>query len=488
MKKCGILLPIFSLPSEYGIGTFGRSAYEFIDFLNSCGQSIWQILPLSPTSYGDSPYQSPSAFAGNPYFIDPRVLLEKGYVREEDLAELSPAGERIDYGLLYRERYPFLRKAYVGFMKNVPTDYDEFKAKHERWLMPYALFMAIKDEMGGCDFHLWPDELLHGGKDPELYEKYKGSMEFYIFMQYEFFSEWSALKAYANSKGIEIMGDIPIYVAPDSADVWSEPYEFMLDERLNPKSVAGVPPDAFSADGQLWGNPLYDWERMRDGGYDWWVRRISHAAEMYDKVRIDHFLGFSNFFSIPAGASTPAEGTVVKGPRMDLFSVVKEKCPGIDIVAEDLGMLRDGVEELLSATGFPGMKVIQFSFDGYDNPHDPKNHTKNSVVYTGTHDNSTTLGFWSSLERSARLRYSRRLPKSRTEIVDRLIAYAMQSVAETVIIPMQDYLHLGDEARINAPSTKNGNWGWIMPSNYRRAPIAKRIKNMAADFDRAAFL
>ncbi len=485
MKKCGILLPVFSLPSRYGIGTFGKSAYKFIDFLDRTGQSLWQILPLTQTSFGDSPYQSPSAFAGNPYFIDPDVLYERGYIEKSDLDALTPTGDYIDYGRLYAERYPLLRRAYEGFSKARPDDYEAFLKENEFWLDSYALFMSIKDDMGGGDFHFWPEDLLGRRDMPTLLEKYAESMDYYRFIQYEFFSQWKALRSYATSKDIQIIGDLPIYVSCDSADLWSEPEQFLLDERLVPTRVAGVPPDAFSATGQLWGNPLYNWDGMREDGYSWWVERIRHAARLYDKIRIDHFVGFSNYFSIPKDAKTPAEGVVLMGPGLGLFERIKAQVPEADIIAEDLGMLQNGVAELLAGTGFPGMKVIQFSFEGGEsNPHTLSNHTAQSVVYTGTHDNPTSRGFWDSLSRSQKLRYARRMPVGYKNSVDRMIAYAMSSVADTVIIPMQDYLGLGNEARINAPSTTGSNWSWIMSEDYNRTTLIKKVKRFAFDSDR----
>ena len=485
MKKCGILLPIFSLPSRYGIGGFGKSAYEFIDFLKAAGQSYWQILPLSQTSFGDSPYQSPSAFAGNPYFIDPDMLAAEGYLSSADLEALTLTGENIDYGRLYTERYPMLRRAYEVFKKSPTKDFLKFKRENSFWLETYALFMAIKDDMGGREFLLWEKELLHGGRDKALEVRYAEKMGFYEFVQYEFMKQWEKLHKYANRNGIKIIGDIPIYVSLDSADVWGNPEEFLLDGDLKPSKVAGVPPDAFSAEGQLWGNPLYNYGRMREGGYKWWCQRIAHAARLYDKIRIDHFIGFSNFFAIHADAESPKQGSVIKGPGEEIFKCIKAAVPKADIIAEDLGMLREGVDELLEATGFPGMKVIQFSFEGEDNPHAPKNHKSNSIVYTGTHDNQTSKGFWQSLPAEARLRYGRLLPKGYSDPADRLIAYAMSSISDTVIIPMQDYMRKGDEARINAPSTTTKNWAWMLPQGYRRAALLKRVKSFAVKYKRA---
>ncbi len=475
MKKTGILLPIFSLPSKYGIGTFGKSAYEFVNFLADAGQSYWQILPLNPTSFGDSPYQSPSAFAGNPYFIDPDILFSEGLLTEEDLAELSPTSEKIDYGKLYSERYPMLHRAFLRFKENTPDDFFVFLKSEASWLESYALFMSLKAAYGGKELQLWSYEDAHRTKLEDLSEKYRDEMDFHKFVQYIFDKQWLALRAYANERGIEIIGDIPIYVSLDSSDVFGSPESFLLDEQLRPTAVAGVPPDDFSKEGQLWGNPLYDWDKMCEDGYSWWCRRIARATALYDKIRIDHFVGFSNYFSIPADASSALDGKVCPGVGYRLFIRIRELVPGASIIAEDLGMLQGGVKELLAATGFPGMKVMQFSFGGADNPHAPENHTPNSVVYTGTHDNPTTLGFYRSLSKYARSKIRKKLPKKYKNINDRFIDYAMSTPAETVIIPMQDYLGLDNSARINEPSTSENNWSFILPANYASEKTKKRI-------------
>jgi 4-alpha-glucanotransferase len=378
-----------------------------------------------------------------------------------------------------------LRLAHTRFKKKIPKDYFDFTLKNADWLDSYALFMSVKDEMGGGDFHTFPHEYLHRTDIEGMEDRFAEGISFYKFVQYEFFTQWKKLRKYANSKGIKIIGDIPIYVSADSADVWGNPEEFLLDENLCPTAVAGVPPDAFSEDGQLWGNPLYNWERMKKNVYKWWCRRIGHAKELYDKIRIDHFVGFSNYFSIPKDAKTPAEGEIVKGPRYSLFECIREAHPDADIIAEDLGMMQDGVEALLRMTGFPGMKVIQFSFEGDDNPHALDKHTENTVVYTGTHDNPTTNGFFAALSKSKRLKYSKILPKTHKNIVDRTIAYAMSSVSDTVIIPIQDYMRLGDEARINAPSTTGSNWSWMLPEDYAALPLKRRIAAFAKENRRA---
>ncbi len=479
MRKTGILLPIFSLPSKYGIGTFGKSAYDFVDFLASASQDYWQILPLNPTSFGDSPYQSTSAFAGNPYFIDPDFLVRDGLISEEELSGLSKTEQRIDYGRLYAERYPFLRCAFARFSENIPEDYLEFLEKESYWLDSYALFMALKKEHGGAEFHSWSYDEIHRVNLPSLYEKHREEMNFHRFVQYIFDKQWCELRRYANERGIEIIGDIPIYVSLDSADVFGNPQNFALDSELRPTHVAGVPPDAFSKEGQLWGNPLYNWDKMCDDGYEWWCRRIERANKLYDKIRIDHFVGFSNYFAIPSDAKSALEGKVLRGVGYRLFIRIREEVPGASIIAEDLGMLQDGVPELLTATGFPGMKVMQFSDGASDNPHSIENHTENCVVYTGTHDNPTSLGFYKSLSSREQRKLRQRLPKAYKKTIDRFIDYAMSSIADTVIIPIQDYLGLDNSARINAPSTSCGNWSWIMPEGYNTPKLLEKIKKLS---------
>lgn len=486
MRSAGILLPVFSLPSKYGIGTFGKKAYEFVDFLHLGRQSYWQILPLVPTSFGDSPYQSVSAFAGNPYFIDPEILLEKGYVREEDLSLLSDGGAYIDYGALYRERYPFLRRAYEGFRRSPPADFAAYCEREGEWLTPYALFMVLKETLPGQTFRDWDGDTLHRRNFDALCARYAEQMDFWRFLQYEFEAEWLALKAYANARGIRIIGDLPIYVSSDSADVWAHPEQFLLDGDLRSTKVAGVPPDAFSAEGQLWGNPLYDWAYMKEDGYRWWKSRLARSARLYDRIRIDHFVGFSNYYAIPADASDALGGEILPGPGAPFFASVRQAIGRVDIIAEDLGMLQEGVPELLATTGFPGMKVIQFSFFGEDNPHALARHTRNCVVYTGTHDNQTLAGFWRGLSVEVRRSLSRRFPQGYPHIIDRVIAYAMSSVADTVIIPMQDYMRLGDEARINTPAVLSSrNWAWRLPADYSRASVGRRILTLTCDFSRA---
>ncbi len=484
MKKTGILLPIFSLPSRYGIGDFGKAAYDFVDFLAECGQSYWQILPLNPTSFGDSPYQSPSAFAGNPYFIDPEDLVARGLLEPHELDSLARAGERVDYGTIYNERYPMLRRAYLRFKANIPEDFLHYINKEAAWLDSYALFMALKNANGGRELHAWSPDEIRRRHLQSLCELHEEEMNFHRFCQYIFDNQWHKLREYANERGVKIIGDIPIYVSLDSADVFGSPESFLLDEELKPTLVAGVPPDDFSKEGQLWGNPLYDWDKMCEDGYSWWCSRIARAASLYDKIRIDHFLGFSNYFGIPRDAKSALEGTVFKGVGYRLFIRIREEVPSASIIAEDLGMLRDGVPELLAATGFPGMKVMQFSFGGADNPHAPENHEKNCVVYTGTHDNPTTIGFYKSLTKYGQRKIRERLPKRYKGTLDRFIDYTMSTPAETVIVPIQDYMGLDNSARINAPSTTENNWSWRMSPEYNTEKLRARILMHTGEFNK----
>ena len=360
MRKSGILMHISSLPGPFGIGTMGKTAYEFVDFLSDAGQSYWQILPLSPTGYGDSPYQSFSAFAGNPYLIDP--LLLKPLLTEEDLADFAwPAG-RVDYGRLHRDRETLLHRAFARFQPD--AGYGEF-VKNNPWLADYALFMALKAHFGGQSWLSWPEDLLRHREEAlaQYRQMLAGNVDYHCFVQYQFFLQWNALKQYANQKGISIVGDVPIYVPLDSADVWADPDNFRLDENRKPQLVAGCPPDSFSADGQKWGNPLYDWDKMKADGYSWWIRRLQAAAKMYDVVRLDHFRGFESYWAIPAGDPTAIHGQWLPGPGADFIAAMHRAFPGTTFIAEDLGFVTEQVRQLQTGSGYPGMKVLEFAFD-----------------------------------------------------------------------------------------------------------------------------
>ena len=492
MRSSGILMPIFSLPSPYGIGTLGEKAYRFVDFLKSSGQSVWQLLPVCPTSYGDSPYQSFSSYAGNPYFIDLDLLCTQGYLKKADFetVDFGDDPEKIDYGKLYKNRYPVLYKAYKSFCENVPDYYAEFCAKNDWWLEDYALFTALKRENGGRSWIEWQKPLAHRetGAIAKARVRLRDEIEFHKTVQYFFFVQWTELKRYANKNGIEIMGDLPIYVAYDSADVWADPKQFELDCDLKPTEVAGCPPDAFSKDGQLWGNPLYDWEYMKNDTpkYRFWINRISYSLELYDILRIDHFRGFESYYAIPAGDDTARFGRWRKGPDMDLFEQLNAKLGKLPIVAEDLGFLTDDVKKLLKNSGFPGMKVLQFAFDSREeNDYLPYNYDKNCVVYTGTHDNDTLMGWLESADKEDIEQAKAYIRHSENEGFNwAMIKTAMASVADRVIIPMQDLIGAGTEARINEPSTLGGNWCWRISDGCINDWLAEIIYKIVKTYGR----
>lgn len=410
-RACGVLLPIFSLASEYGIGAFSKEAYDFVDFLEKAGQRYWQILPLGPTSYGDSPYQSFSTFAGNPYFIDITELISLGLLtREEaDKYDFGESDEYIDYEKMYKSRFRLLMSAFENLdkatnAKTIRKEFEDFKKSSDNdWLQDYSLFMALKNANGGRSWNTWEEGIRLRKKEAikEALVKYADEVEFYSFLQFLFLKQWSALKAYANGKGIEIIGDIPIYVAFDSADTWANPELFQLDKENTPIDVAGCPPDAFSATGQLWGNPLYKWDYHKKTGYKWWMKRIGHCYKLYDVVRIDHFRGFDEYYAIPYGNPTAEIGEWRKGPGYELFETMKRELGDKKVIAEDLGYLTPSVIKLVKKTGFPGMKILQFAFDSREeSDYLPHNYTKNCIVYTGTHDNETTRGWFDNLPRA----------------------------------------------------------------------------------------
>ena len=484
MRKSGILMPVSSLPSKYGIGTFGKAAYEFVDQLQKGGQSLWQILPLGSTSYGDSPYQSFSTFAGNPYFIDLEKLTEDELLtkKECDACDFGDNPLYVDYGRIYESRFTLLKKAFARFDAK-EEGYEAFFKENAFWLEDYALFMAVKNSFDGVSFEEWEDDIRK--RDPKAMQKYQEQYQeeirFYVFLQYEFSKQWSALKAYANEKGIQIVGDIPIYVAFDSSDTWASPELFQFDDDLKPIAVAGCPPDAFSATGQLWGNPLYNWEYHKKTGYAWWMKRFKHCFQMYDIVRIDHFRGFDEYYSIPYGSETAENGEWQKGPGYELFDVMKKTLGRQNVIAEDLGFLTPSVYKLVKKTGFPGMKILQFAFDSREeSDYLPHNYTANSIVYTGTHDNDTLLGWWESLSRKDKSFAKKYMNIRRDKDVTwTFIRACMASVSDTAIIPMQDYLELGGEARINTPSTLGDNWKWRMEAGAFTDELAERMNEMS---------
>lgn len=485
MRTSGILMHISSLPSPYGIGTMGKEARKFVDFLDKAGQTYWQILPICPTSYGDSPYQSFSSFAGNPYFIDLDYLCkDKLLTKKECLSyEWGENPEFVEYGTLYESRFPLLKKAYQRFKKALPDDFADFCEKNSDWLDDYALFMALKDANGGVAWFEWEKDLkLRKPSEIEkAKEEFADDVEFWKMLQYLFFKQWTELKAYANEKGIQIIGDVPIYVAGDSADVWANPGQFYLDENLDPIDVSGCPPDAFSDDGQLWGNPLFRWDAMKKDGYTWWTKRIKAMSELYDVVRIDHFRGFDSYYAIPAKDKTARNGEWREGPGMDLFNTLEKKLGRLNIIVEDLGYLTPSVKQLLKDTGFPGMKLIQFAFDSREeSDYLPHTYQKNCVVYTGTHDNDTIMGWFKTAPKES-VKYAKeylRLNKEEGYNWGTMKA-VWGCVGDMAIVPMQDILGIGSEGRMNTPSTLGMNWKWRAVDGQITSALAKKVcKNM----------
>ena len=492
MRRSGVLLPVTSLPSRFGIGTFSKEAYAFVDFLKEAGQKLWQILPLGPTGYGDSTYQAFSTFAGNPYLIDLEELIENGWLTEEECENTDWGGSKsyVDYEKMYQGRFPLLRKAYHNSHIAENAEFIAFCEENDWWLSDYALFMAIKDSQGGASFLEWDAPLKL--REPEAIRRCRHELSdeicFWQFLQYLFAKQWQALKAYANGKGISIIGDIPIYVALDSADTWSHPELFQLSEGCVPKAVAGVPPDAFSATGQLWGNPLYDWEYHKKTGYDWWILRIGYSYRLYDIVRVDHFRGFEAYFSIPYGDETAVNGHWEKGPDFELFAAMKMKLGKKEMIAEDLGVITPPVRKMIKKCGYPGMKVLQFAFDeSGESVYLPFRYDKNCIVYTGTHDNETTKGWLGNLTQSNRAyvnQYTACEDKDTDECVWGLIRAAQSSVAEVCVVPLQDYLCLGNEARMNTPSTLGDNWKWRLTRGQLTDEIIHRINAMTRLYGR----
>lgn len=494
-RQCGVLLSISSLPSKYGIGCFSKSAYEFVDALKAAGQSCWQILPLGPTSYGDSPYQSFSTFAGNPYFISLEDLIEEGVLtkRECDKVDFGKDVSSVDYAKIYEGRTALLRKAYERSRISENPEFQRFRQEQGWWLADYALFMAVKNRFGGAPWSEWAEDIrLRWQNALDYYrEELYFDIEFQEYMQFKFREQWLKLKAYANEQGIRIIGDIPIYVAMDSADTWASPWLFKLDENNQPTQVAGCPPDGFSATGQLWGNPLYNWEVHRQSGFDWWVKRIAHCFELYDVVRIDHFRGFDEYYAIPFGDATAENGWWEKGPGIELFRTISKRLGRKEIIAEDLGYMTDSVKRLVEESGYPNMKVIEFAFDERDtgNASDylPHNYPRNCVVYTGTHDNETLVGWFqdiTALERKMVREYLNNFHDSDEMICKDLICLAMRSVADLCIIPMQDYMGLDNTARMNQPSTLGQNWKWRLKKRQFTKKLQKEMAELARRYGR----
>lgn len=485
MRQSGILMHISSLPNNYGIGTMGKEAYNFVDFLKKSGQGFWQILPLGHTSYGDSPYQCFSAFAGNPYFIDLDILKEKNLLKLEDYIN-EDYGENkkyVDYEKIFYIKNKILKKAYLNFKQS--EEFERFKLDNSFWLQDYSMYMALKEKFNLMEWNKWDTKIKKREKIEllEYKELLKEEIEYYNFLQYEFFHQWGNLKNYANKKGIKIIGDIPIYVASDSADVWSNPYMFKLDENLNPKVVAGCPPDAFSATGQLWGNPIYNWEEMKKDNYNWWIKRIKENLRLYDIIRIDHFRGFESFWEIPYGDKTAINGKWIKGPGIELFNKVKEELGDIAVIAEDLGILTDDVIEMLKKSKFPGMKVLQFAFSGSNNPYLPHNYEKNCIAYAGTHDNATIKEWFESCSQEEKEKAIKYL-NLKEDYIYGFLRGIWASVSDLAIGTMQDFLQLGKEARMNTPATLGGNWCWRVEQEALTDEVAKKIYDLTKLYDR----
>lgn len=485
MRKSGILMHISSLPSRFGIGRMGKAAYEFVDFLKASETAYWQILPLSPTSYGDSPYQSFSVHAGNPYFIDFTLLEEQGLLEHEDYASMlwQRTGDSVDYELLYRSNITVLRRAFAKFQEKPLRGFAGFKKEQKSWLPDYALFMALKDKHGGAPWYEWEPELAR--RDKKAIDAAKNELaeeiELYCFIQFLFTQQWQALKSYANQNHVEIIGDMPIYVAYDSADVWASPELFALDEAKKPIEVAGCPPDAFSPTGQLWGNPLYDWDYHKKTDYKWWTARLRFAASLYDVIRIDHFRGFESYYAIPYGSETAQKGKWRKGPNKALFLAAKKELGELRIIAEDLGFITPGVRRMLKALQYPGMKVLQFGFDSDpSNEHLPHNfQTPNCVVYTGTHDNETLQG-WLEASDKKTVKYAKKYLRvnKKSHIPDAMVACCWQSIAELAVAQMQDFLHEDRTCRMNTPSVLGGNWQYRTESSDFTPELAASIRKL----------
>ena len=487
-RSSGILLHITSLPSKYGIGNLGKEAYAFVDFLKQAGQKYWQILPLCPPGYGDSPYQGFSTFAGNPYLIDPEELVEKGWLARKTLESVqwSQRDDQVDFRQMYDERLHMLQAAFSVFHENEPADFQAFVEQEAAWLPEYALFMAIKAHFDDRPWLEWPADIrLHQPQALAYYRELLSlDVQFHCFLQYAFHEQWQKLRAYAHENGVKIIGDVPIYVPLDSADVWAHPENFQLGRTRRPKCVAGCPPDGFSKNGQYWGNPIYDWERMEQSGFSWWLQRIGAAGRNYDVVRIDHFRGLESYYSIPAGSTTAAGGHWKKGPDRDFIHAMQQALGSGNIIAEDLGYLTPEVKAMLAESGYPGMKIMQFAFDSREpGNYLPYTYPRNSVVYTGTRDNVTAEGWRQSASAedvAYACRYLRCAPEDLTEA---MICACLSCVSDMAVIPLADWLHLDAEARINTPSTQGANWQWRLGSPMPGS-LAAHIAQLTALYER----
>lgn len=482
-RSSAVLMPMSSLPSNYGIGTMGKSAYKFIDFLKASGQKYWQLLPIGPTSYGDSPYSSFSTFAGNPYFIDLDLLIKDGLLRGSEVKSINwgEDPQRVDYGRIYENRFAVLRCAFRRGREKLSQEISDFRKENGAWIEDYALFMAVKAHFGMASWTQWTDEgiRLHKSEATAKYrELLKEDVDFYVFTQYLFFKQWEALQDYAHESGVQFIGDIPIYVALDSADVWSEPQFFQLDEDNVPVEVAGVPPDAFTDEGQLWGNPLYDWDAMKADGYGWWIRRIAGAKRLYDVIRIDHFRGFESYWAVPNGDDTAKNGRWKKGPGMSLVGVLTSWFSELDFIAEDLGYVTPEVRRLLSDSGLPGMKVLEFAFDAHsESDYLPHRCEQNSVCYIGTHDNDTVKGWLKGMSREDRRFAEKYMHITPDEgWVWGLIRAGMSTASNLFVVQMQDLLELPTSSRMNMPGTSSGNWQWRMLPGAADKALSKKLR------------
>ena len=482
VRSSGVLMPLSSLPSPYGIGTMGKRAYEFVDFLSAAGQRYWQLLPLVPTSQGDSPYSSFSTFAGNPYFIDLDMLVKDKLLRQKEIDEREWGGDpaQVDYSRMYTQRPALLHIAFRRGREKLAGELAQFREEN-RWVENYALYMALKERFDMLPWTAWPEEDIRLRRDDAVRrwtEELRDEIDYHAFVQLLFFRQWEKLRIYAHKKGVQFIGDIPIYVALDSADVWSEPRFFQLDEKNVPKAVAGVPPDPFTEDGQLWGNPLYNWEAMEKDGFGWWIRRVEGALKLYDVIRIDHFRGFESYWSVPYGEKTAKNGVWRPGPGMKLVRVLTSWFHDFGFIAEDLGYITPGVRQLVQDSGLPGMKILEFAFDAHgDSDYLPHCISYNSVCYLGTHDNDTVMGWLKTTGKRDRDFAARYMHITEDEgWCWGMIRTGMMTAADLFVVQMQDLLELGPEARMNVPGKPTGNWRWRMLPGAADKELAKKLK------------
>lgn len=478
--KAGVIMPVSSLPGKYGIGSFGKAAHDFIDFLDAAGQKVWQVLPLNPTSYGDSPYQSPASVAGNPYFIDLDILLEKGLLSRAELTQHRRPAGRVDYGWLFNTRYKVLRLAHSRFVPD--RTYKNFVRSNAGWLEKYALFMALKVHYGHKCWTGWDARHRDYANALAHAAEFEDEMKFWRWCQFEFMQQWKAVSQHAREKGILILGDMPIYVAHDSMDVWASPEQFLLDGQFNPTVVAGCPPDGFSPDGQLWGNPIYNWELMQKQDFSWWLDRVGLAFKLYNILRIDHFRGFAGYYNVPYGEATARNGKWDSAPGIELFRKIREKYPRAKVIAEDLGYITPDVRELLADTGFPGMKMLHFAFYDPDSENLPRMYeSSNCVVYSASHDSDCSATWVRDVSGEARRRFNAECPRNREQhrVYD-LIEFAFRSRANLAMVPLQDYLLLDNErGRMNIPATSEGNWSWRVSPRYDTPALRKKMLELA---------